>query len=538
MMPVLFIGHGHPLNAIQRNEFTTALNQASAVLGCLTFAQGVHPFPVYAELCRIVGMLSIFDETRRTPDIPRYDHDDLARIFKWVDLRIRELAVGTDKPDRVPYEQRFFEGRRLGMRVKIIDEYNRIAGEIAEPYRYLVVADFPANVTEDAAARMGRELLPDEIQIVHAAGDGAHVIHVKREGLDLLTAFSARIAELFDQLRDWLIRFSPQPLEVLFWLAVLWVGVGLIRPRLDRPLWAEIVGDPRQAAGGQDPLRAALYPAFRNTLMVVLVLFAVYLVFEFQTLWLRVFPQGFHYSGYAHEGAAWLTVALALATVVLSLVFRGDVLRDERLPRLKRLAWLWSLENVLLAIAVYHRLFIYIGFNGMTRMRIVGLYGMSAVVVGFLLVLRKIARHHDFVWLVRRHLWTVAVAVFLLAVTPVDMIVVSYDVRRILSGDPAPCVQISVHPISSEGVLLLPPLLECRDETIREGIRAMPAVRHEQAERSALLRQQQGWTSYQIADQLLLGRLRSASGQWAEYTDRNKREEMLKRFHAYAYQWY
>lgn len=32
MMPVLFIGHGHPLNAIQRNEFTAALNQAAAEL--------------------------------------------------------------------------------------------------------------------------------------------------------------------------------------------------------------------------------------------------------------------------------------------------------------------------------------------------------------------------------------------------------------------------------------------------------------------------------------------------------------------------
>ncbi len=35
-----------------------------------------------------------------------------------------------------------------------IDEYNRIAGEIAEPYRYLVIADFPANFSEDAAARL------------------------------------------------------------------------------------------------------------------------------------------------------------------------------------------------------------------------------------------------------------------------------------------------------------------------------------------------------------------------------------------------
>lgn len=31
-MPVLFIGHGHPLNAIQRNEFTTALAKAAEKL--------------------------------------------------------------------------------------------------------------------------------------------------------------------------------------------------------------------------------------------------------------------------------------------------------------------------------------------------------------------------------------------------------------------------------------------------------------------------------------------------------------------------
>lgn len=35
-----------------------------------------------------------------------------------------------------------------------IDEYNRVAGEIAEPYRYLVIADFPHNFSEDAVARL------------------------------------------------------------------------------------------------------------------------------------------------------------------------------------------------------------------------------------------------------------------------------------------------------------------------------------------------------------------------------------------------
>src|SRR5205807_6608560 len=35
-----------------------------------------------------------------------------------------------------------------------IDEYNAVAGEVAEPYRVLVVADFPAHCDEKAASRL------------------------------------------------------------------------------------------------------------------------------------------------------------------------------------------------------------------------------------------------------------------------------------------------------------------------------------------------------------------------------------------------
>jgi hypothetical protein len=87
------------------------------------------------------------------------------------------------------------------------------------------------------------------------------------------------------------------------------------------------------------------------------------------------------------------------------------------------MAWIWSVENLILAIAVFHRMSIYVGFNGMTRMRTVGLFGISAVVVGFLLVVWKIMRHRGFVWLLQRHLWTVAIAAYLFALTPVDSLV-------------------------------------------------------------------------------------------------------------------
>jgi len=92
------------------------LNEAYASAHCITFAQGVHPFVAYRELCRIVGALSIFDAQRTVDEIPHYDHDDLARIFKWVKLRIEQL-LGSRK--KLQYEQRFFVGNDRGLEVTI-----------------------------------------------------------------------------------------------------------------------------------------------------------------------------------------------------------------------------------------------------------------------------------------------------------------------------------------------------------------------------------------------------------------------------------
>ncbi len=358
---------------------------------------------------------------------------------------------------------------------------------------------------------------------------------------DLMSSFGKQMEQLLNTLRDWMrLECLPSPWEFFFWIAVFWISVGLLRPVVGRVLFEETARNGQTPTGKVDePAQAFVYPAFRNTLLTVIFLFAAYLIFEFKTLWLRVFPDGFYYSGYAHQGAAWLTLALALSTAILSFVFRGRVLRDPRLPKLRRLAWIWSLENILLAIAVYHRLSIYIGFNGMTRMRTVGFFGMSVVVAGFMLVLWKIAFNRDFIWLVRRHLWALAIAIYLFVLTPVDAIVVSYNVRRILSGDPAPSVEISEHPINSEGILLLQPLLECSDKIIREGVRAKLAQWHEEAERQAVERQQKGWTSTQIWDRIVLQKLRAASDNWSEYANREKREAVLEDFHDYTYhQWY
>jgi type VI secretion system protein ImpJ len=92
------------------------LNQAYVALGVLTFARGVHPRDAYLEMGRLLGQLSIFDPDRRAPEIPAYDHDDLARIFYYLKERIERLINSIRDYE---YEQRFFVGVGLGMQVTL-----------------------------------------------------------------------------------------------------------------------------------------------------------------------------------------------------------------------------------------------------------------------------------------------------------------------------------------------------------------------------------------------------------------------------------
>jgi hypothetical protein len=348
-------------------------------------------------------------------------------------------------------------------------------------------------------------------------------------------SFVGRQVEAFlTQASEWFIRMALRPTEPLFWMGVALVMAGLLRPisRLSSmPFFASAVADDKPAA-------APLYSAFRNTLATAIGLFAIYLAYEFHTLWTRDFPEGFYYAGYAHEGAAWLTVALALATLILSVVFSGRVLNDPRLPRLRVLAWIWSLQNLLLSLSVYNRLFIYIDFNGMTRMRIVGLFGITVVVAGFLLVVWKIARGNDFPWLIHRQMWALAVAIYLFALTPVDGIAAFYNVRRILNGDLSASMQIGVHKLDLEGILALPPLLDSSTPEIRDGVAALIADRYLQLQIDHQRRQQAGWTAFQLSDQIALARFEAVRNKWKPYEDVTDRLAAIQRFYAFAYKWY
>lgn len=352
---------------------------------------------------------------------------------------------------------------------------------------------------------------------------------------DVISWISDTVTDGLRRLRKWLMNYSPGPLQVGFWFVVAWLASGLLRMlRVAPPVQdAEIVTDVPTVRHA-----APLYEVHRNSLAGLVVLFAAYLVYEFVALWGREFPRGFHYSGYAHEGAAWLTLALAMATAGLSIVFAGRTLADPRLAVLRRWGNIWAIQNLLLAVAVYHRLHLYIGFNGMTRMRVVGILGISAVVAGLCLVLWKIHRRRSFFWLVQRDLWVLTLAIYAYCVLPVDGLTTRYNVRRIMAGDPTPSVQLSVHPLSAEGLLQLRPLLSSNDPLIREGIGAMLALELSQLDTRLGPGSEPHWTEYQIAEHELHSTLDGLRDELAIYRDPMSRKSARDAFDVYAYQWY
>jgi type VI secretion system protein ImpJ len=92
------------------------LNEAYAVLNVHAFAPGIHPLWTFAELCRLVGQLAIFDKRRQVPKLPHYDHDDLGGCYGTVKQYIDALLDLLVEPD---YKERPFIGAGLRMQVAL-----------------------------------------------------------------------------------------------------------------------------------------------------------------------------------------------------------------------------------------------------------------------------------------------------------------------------------------------------------------------------------------------------------------------------------
>ena len=198
-----------------------------------------------------------------------------------------------------------------------------------------------------------------------------------------------------------------------------------------------------------------------------------------------------------------------LSTAVIGLIFRKRMNFHPRGRLLRLLAYLWAAQNALLAVGALGRLKLYIDYNGMTHLRIVAIYGILLVAVGLGVVIWKVARARNFLWVVRRDLVALWVTLIVLAVTPADAICWRYNVSQAMAGNIRPLANLTVQHLSPEAYPALIPLLRHKEKWLSDGIAGYLGLRLDEMQSTP----PQAWTEWQGARTWALTRIEGARSE-------------------------
>jgi hypothetical protein len=294
----------------------------------------------------------------------------------------------------------------------------------------------------------------------------------------------------------------PTPARVATWVFMLLGAILLVRPAVRRSSARE------DADTTGTTTRGALIVA-RNALVPLNIVFFAYNALDATYLWAGAPPPGVSERQYAHEGAAWLTLALALLTVVVGVMFRGSLAHDPRGKMSRILAFGWLAQGLVLALGTFRRLAIHITTSGLSNIRILGMFGTAVVALGLVLVGMKLVKRHSFVWLLRRQLDSLALAVFGFALLPTHLISAPVNVTRVMAHEYQALVNIEEQASEVESAAALLPLLDHDDERIRRGVAAL--LLNERDAIRKTVRANRGWRARDLATARAGRELESAS---------------------------
>jgi hypothetical protein len=249
-------------------------------------------------------------------------------------------------------------------------------------------------------------------------------------------------------------------------------GVALLRPQLAMTK-DESVPPTMEAS-------TSLKLVARDALIGLNVLFLAYNALDVVSLWFGHLPAEITTQRYAHEGAAWLTVALSLTTMVLSVLFRDSLTVDEGAKRVRALAYAWIGQNLFLAVGTFARMAMHVSYSGMSDLRFVGFFGATLATGGLVLAFVKVRHGRTFGWLVRRQLDAFVVMAALYVLLPTHRISAAINVSRLENDQLGALVHVHEQAKNDESVATLIPLLHHSNDTVRKGVAAMMSSKLEE----------------------------------------------------------
>ncbi len=312
----------------------------------------------------------------------------------------------------------------------------------------------------------------------------------------------ARFAEIIDLVLELVPGFG----HLFFWGLMLWLMAGLVTPLLPRAV-ANFINTQREEQRSPQGEHLLVRVTALAVLGAACLTFLAYDLFDARYLWLHgALPAGITYSQYAHEGAGWLTFALLLSTVVIGLATSPLLVPDRREGVTRTLAYGWVALDAMMALGVLRRLQLYIAYNGLTPARLLGIAGTLLVIAGLVIMAVKLRQRRNFVWLARRYVAALLIALVITALFPDDYACARFNVWQAMRGNDRPLVWLSEHwqSTGSEAYPALLPLLRHREPVVANGVRAYLAYRLEE------LNREQHPLATELADDYAAARLRAA----------------------------
>ncbi|TMQ06288.1 MAG: DUF4173 domain-containing protein, partial [Deltaproteobacteria bacterium] len=200
-------------------------------------------------------------------------------------------------------------------------------------------------------------------------------------------------------------------------------------------------------------------------------------------------------------------------------LFRGPIEHHARGRLARGLAYVWAAQNVILAAGTFRRIQMYIAYSGLTQLRIVGIFGTALATLGLAIVVYKLWRRRTMLWVMRRQLDALAIAVAVFIVMPSDDLAMRYNVARIADDQYRPLLHLYEQPIRDEAVPALLPLLDHPDPVVREGVAVIVAAQRDRLYGKE--RRADSWLDFELARHRALRALDGAAARLAEVMPRN-----------------
>jgi hypothetical protein len=211
--------------------------------------------------------------------------------------------------------------------------------------------------------------------------------------------------------------------RMLFWLAVLTLVWGVLRPRRRRAL---AVGKARPVAA----LAGVSVASVTLSLLVFNALFALQNGLDAVILWGGAGPPaGLTLAQYAHRGAYPL-IATALLAGLFVLVALDPRRPTAQVPLIRLLVVLWVAQNLFLVASSILRTVDYVEAYSLTRLRIAALVWMGLVALGLVLICWRMLRGKSGAWLINANAAAALLVLAAACVVDLGAVAAAWNVRH------------------------------------------------------------------------------------------------------------